>query len=149
MLGKHSKLHFTCTSNVSWFSPSWQQRTTRSLSHSSPASGMGRTIGRKRQKLVRWDKNSLTEQQREQKITRTLIKRIYRVQYSHRVMPSSLLSSESPCCSQLPHVNTECGIRSCQVSQVLWLSPAGLLWKLTLAQLNPGQMGHRIVGLNK
>jgi len=48
-------------------------------------------------KLVDWDKNSLTEQQREKKITRVLlIKRIYRMPCSHQLMLSWLPSSKCP-----------------------------------------------------
>jgi len=65
---------------------------------------MGRRIRRKRQKLVGWDKNSLTEQQREKKITsRTLVKRIYRAQFSQSRMLSLVPSSKSLFSRQLPH----------------------------------------------
>jgi len=59
-------------------------------------------------KFVVWHKNSLTERQRERKITAIiLIKRIYRVQFSHYPMLSLLLRSKSPRFSQLAHLNTE------------------------------------------
>jgi len=55
-----------------------------------------------------WDKDSVTEQQREKKITTIiLIKIIYRVQFSHCSMLSSLPSSKKPSSDQLPHLNME------------------------------------------
>jgi len=57
---------------------------------------------------VGWDKDSLMEQQRERKITAIiLIKRIYAVQFSHRLMLSLLLSSKVPFPSEHPYLNTE------------------------------------------
>jgi len=62
----------------------------------------------KRQKVVGWDKDSLTEQQRDKKITAIiLIKRIHRVQFSHRLMPSLLPSRKLALRGQLPYLNTE------------------------------------------
>jgi len=58
-------------------------------------------------KLVGWDKNSLTEWQREKKKTIILMKRIYRVQFSHHPMLSLFLSSKPLSSSHLPHLNTE------------------------------------------
>jgi len=67
--------------------------------------------------LAYWDKNNLTEPQREKKITsRKLIKRIYRVQFSYCLKLSSLPSSKSPSSSQLPHSNTEHGVIWYQIS---------------------------------
>jgi len=58
---------------------------------------------KKKAKPMGSDKNSLTEWQREKtKTIIILIKRIHRVQFSHRLMLSLLLSSKSPCSSQLP-----------------------------------------------
>jgi len=60
---------------LSWFSPSWQQRTTWLLSHSFPLWDWEENR-KEKAKLVGWDKNTLTEQQMEKKITtRILIKR--------------------------------------------------------------------------
>jgi len=53
-----------------WFCLNLQQRTMQLLPHSFPLpGGMGRRIGRKRQKLVGWDENGLTEWQRVKKTT--------------------------------------------------------------------------------
>jgi len=62
---------------------------------------------KKKAKLVGWDKNSLTEQPREKKTTIILTKGIYRVQFAHHPMLSSLPSSKLPFPSHLPHINTE------------------------------------------
>jgi len=74
---KRGKNYKTATANknaVLWFSPSRQQRTTWLLSHPPPTpNGMGRRIRRKRQKLVGWDKHSLTGQQRAKKIPRIIL----------------------------------------------------------------------------
>jgi len=56
----------------------------------------------KRGKLVGWDENSLTEWQREKKITIILIKSIYTMQCSRHPILSLLLSSKSFSFSQLP-----------------------------------------------
>jgi len=57
----------------------------------------------KRQKLVGWDDNSLTEWQREKKTTiNNTDKSIYNMQCSHHLMLSWLLSSKSLSFSQLP-----------------------------------------------
>jgi len=72
---KRGKNYKTANKNaVLWFSPSGQQRTTWLLSHSPPTpNGIGSRITRKRQKLVGWDKHSLTGQQRAKKITRIIL----------------------------------------------------------------------------
>jgi len=81
---------------------------------------MGRRIRRKRQKLVDWHKNGLTELKREKKITTgILIKRKYRVQLSHHLMLSSVLSSKSPSTGHLLHLNTERDARWYQVSHLV------------------------------
>jgi len=78
-------------------------------------------------KLVCWDKNSLTEQQREKKITMTLITRIYSSQCSHHAMLSLLLSSKSPCLSQLPHLTTEHVVAWYRISHlIVWFGSAQL-----------------------
>jgi len=57
----------------------------------------------KRQKLMGWDENSLTEWQREKKTTtNNTDKSIYSMQCSHHLMLSLLLSSKSLSFSQLP-----------------------------------------------
>jgi len=87
---------------MSWFSPSWQQRTAWLLSHSSAPQQDGEENQKEKAKLVGWDKNSLTERKREKKITTTiLIKTIYRVQFFPCLMLSLLPSSKAPCSSQL------------------------------------------------
>jgi len=73
----------------------------------SPSWWDGEDNHKEKAKIVGCDKNSLTERQRETKITITLIKRIYSMQCSHCPMLSFLPSSKSPCFSQLPHLNTE------------------------------------------
>jgi len=99
-----------------WFSPSRQQEP-HNCSHTPPLppSGMGRRTRRKRQKLVGCDKNSLTEQRRENKITTRILcflkkkQKIYTTgcNFSHHPMLSLLLSSEPPCSSTHPHLNTK------------------------------------------
>jgi len=85
-----------------------------------PCSGTGRRIGRKKAKLVGWDKESLTEQQTEKKITTIiLIKRIYRVQFSHRPTLSLPPHSKLPCPSQLPYFNTEHDVTWYQTSHLI------------------------------
>jgi len=83
-----------------WFSLSLQQRTTQLLSHSpSPVE----ENQKENAKPVGCDKNSLTEQQRQKKITTIiLIKGIYSMQCSHRLMLTLLLRSKSPSFSRLP-----------------------------------------------
>jgi len=56
---------------------------------------------KKNMKLVGWDEDSLTEQQRKRKITTILIKRIYKAldtqcNFSNSQMPSPLSSSDPP-----------------------------------------------------
>jgi len=86
---------------LSWFSPSWQQRTTQLLCCSSPQ-WSGEEHWKKKAKLVVWNKDSLTEQQRQTTVTTIiLIKKIYKarvyiVQFSHCLMPSALLSTDYP-----------------------------------------------------
>jgi len=58
-----------------------------------PPSGMETRIRRRKQNSC-WNKDNLTEQQREKQII--LLKRICRVQFSHCLMLSSLLSSKLP-----------------------------------------------------
>jgi len=74
------------------------------LSHSSPTlvGWGGESEGKA--KLVGWDKNSLTEWQREKKITTIILtKRIYSsMQCSNHPIHSWLPRSKSPCFSQLP-----------------------------------------------
>jgi len=73
------------------------------LSHSSSqARGDGEENQKEKAKLMCWAENSLTEWQKEKKITIILIKSIYNIQYSHHLMGSLLLSSKSPSFSQLP-----------------------------------------------
>jgi len=69
--------------------------------HSVPPlpTGVGRIMERKRQKLVGWDKGSLTEQQMKQTVTTTiLIRRICKTvnaqSYSDHLMPSTLPSCD-------------------------------------------------------
>jgi len=64
-------------------------------------------------------KNILTEQQREKKITRKLSMTTYRVQFSHRLMLSSLPSSKSLCSGQLPNLNTEHDIIWYRISHLI------------------------------
>jgi len=80
---------------VSWFSPGWQQRTTWPCY--CPSAPWGEEENwKKKAKLVDQDKDSLTEQQRNQSvITIILITRIYKTreytgQVSHHPMPSTL-----------------------------------------------------------
>jgi len=71
-------------------------------------------------KLMGCDKNSLTEWQREKKITTiTQMKRIYSMQCPYCPMLSSFLSSKSPCFSQLPHLNTDHDITWYKISQLI------------------------------
>jgi len=71
-------------------------------------------------KLMNWNKNSSAEWQKEKKITTiVLIKRIYRVQYSHSLMLSLLQSNISPCFSQFPHLNTEHDVTWYQISHLI------------------------------
>jgi len=87
--------------------PGQQQRTTRWPYHPFPRQG-GEENRKEKAKLAGWDKDSLTEQQRENRTTtRILTKGIHKVQCSHCPMLSSLLNKELPFPSQLPHVNTE------------------------------------------
>jgi len=73
----------------------------------------------KEAKLMDWHKDSLTEQQREKKITTIiLIKRIYRVQFSHHSMPSLLLSRKLPSPSQLHHLDTKYNVSQYQKSHL-------------------------------
>jgi len=70
--------------------------------------------------LVGCDKNSVTEQQREEDTTTIiLIKRIYSMQCSHCPMLSLLLSSKSPSFSQLTHLNTKHEITWYIISQLI------------------------------
>jgi len=76
---------------------------------------------------VGWDKNSLTERQREKKIiTIILIERIYSMQCSHCLMLSLLLSSKFLCFSQLPHINTEHYL-NILFDWLVWVSPTSFL----------------------
>jgi len=69
-----------------------------------PSQWEGEENRKEKAKLVGWDKNSLTEWQREKKITTTIpIKIIHRGQFSHHLMLSLFPSSKSPFSSQLPH----------------------------------------------
>jgi len=75
------------------------------LSHTfpSPQTDGEENPKEKRQKLVGWDGNSLTEWQREKKTTiNNTNKSIYNMQCSHHSMLSLLLSSKSLSFSQLP-----------------------------------------------
>jgi len=83
-----------------WFSFSWQQRSMRLLSHSSLV-GWGENQ-KEKAKLMGCDKKSLTERQREKKITTITPIKIHSMQCSHHLMLSLLLSSKSPSFSQLP-----------------------------------------------
>jgi len=66
-----------------------------------------------------WDKNSLTEEQREKKITTIIrIKRIYSLQCSHHPMLSLLLSSKIPFLQPAPHLNTEHDIMWYRISRL-------------------------------
>jgi len=56
-----------------WFSLSWQQRTTQSLSLLTSSHQNGEKNQKENAKLVGWDKNSLREWQREKKITTIIL----------------------------------------------------------------------------
>jgi len=59
-------------------------------------------------KLMGWDKNSLTEWEREKRITTIiLIKRICSMQCSHHLILSLFLSSKIPFLQPAPHLNTD------------------------------------------
>jgi len=52
---------------------------------------------------VGWDKKSLTDQQREKKVTAIiLLKRIYGMQFSHHSVLRLVLRSKSPSFRQIP-----------------------------------------------
>jgi len=81
------------------------KRTTQLLSHSFPPAQWDgeENLKEKRQKLVGWDENSLTEWQGEKKTTTSKAdKSIYNMQCSHHPMLSLLLSNKSLSFSQLP-----------------------------------------------
>jgi len=62
---------------------------------------------KKKPKLLGWDEDSLTEQQREKKITIILIKRIYRAKFSLHLKVSFVPSGKLSSPGQLPHLNTK------------------------------------------
>jgi len=73
-------IHFFQVSNdvLLWFSTSQQQRTMQLLHHPSPHWGEEEK-GKKKAKLVGWDKDVLTEQQTKRTVTTTiLVRRIYK-----------------------------------------------------------------------
>ena len=81
-----------------------------------------------------WEKDSLTEQQREKKIrTIILIKRIYRVQFYHQMMPT-LLPASSP--TQIPSMTSHGIEYSCWLASLR--QPIRLLVRINLFRLNPG-----------
>jgi len=83
-------------------------------SHSSLPGATGRRIRRKRQKLVGWDKDNLTEQQRDKEATAIImIKRIYRVKFSHHLMLSLFPISKLSFAGQVPYLNTEHDVTWC------------------------------------
>jgi len=72
----------------------------RSHSIGPPTTGVGRRMERKRQKLMDWDKVSLTEQQMKQTVmTAIWIRRIYKTnsgmhRATHHPLPSALPSHD-------------------------------------------------------
>jgi len=78
-----------------WFGPGRQQRPTWSLYHPFPP-WAGEENGKEKAKLMGWDKDWLTEQQRKQTVVTTIMlireftkTREYTVQSSHCLMPSA------------------------------------------------------------
>ena len=87
---------------MSWFSPSWQQRPTRSLYCPSFCGG-GEENQKKKIKLVGLDKDRLIEQRRKKTLTTTiLIRIIYKTKWTQRAtlsyhyMPGTQPSSGYP-----------------------------------------------------
>jgi len=84
----------------------------------------------KRQKLVGWNKNSLTEWQRKKKATiNNTDKKHNNMQCSYHLMLSLLLSSKKPLLRPAPHLNTEHDVPWYRISH--WIgflvSPASFL----------------------
>jgi len=88
--------------NLSWFSLSQQQKTS-SHSLTRHPSCDGKENQNKKAKFMGWNKDSLTEQQRQKIITIIiLIKRTYRVHFSHRLTLSLLQSRKLPSLASSP-----------------------------------------------
>jgi len=91
-------------------------------------------------KLMGCDKNSLPGQQREKKITTTvLIKKIYSMKCCHHPMLSLLLSSKMPFLHPAPHLNTEHDITWYRTSHVIGClgQPNQLLLKINPIPAEP------------
>jgi len=112
------------------------------LAHSLlPGVGWGEEL-RKKAKLLSWDKDSLTEQQRKRKRTTIIVTKsakwvIHSAIFS---LPNAQPAPEQwfPSSSQLPQLYTD--MTPCEYPiWMVWVSCPSFLWKLTLSQLNPGQ----------
>jgi len=80
------------------FAPA-DNKEAHSHSHTPPLWWVGEENPKKKAKLVGWDKDSLTQQQRKQTITTVVLIKIihkareYTEQFSHCPMPSMLLNN--------------------------------------------------------
>ena len=117
---------------VSWFSPRQQQSAVQLLTCSSPCSGMGKRIGRKRQNswvgIRQFNRAAKEEKNNNNTAKKNIQSNVYTMQLVHHSMPSLLLSSDSlP--SQLPQFCTEHDIiryersRLTSLGQLSWLCP--------------------------
>jgi len=87
------------------------------LSLLSPLQWDGEENQKEKAKLVGWDKNSLTEQQREKKIIP--VKRIYSLQCFHCPMLSLFPSSKIPFLQPAPCLNTAHDIAWSRISHLI------------------------------
>ena len=111
-----------------------------------PPTGVGRRMGRKRQKLVGQDKGSLTEQQTKWTVTTTiLISRVYKTNSKmHRAVLTTWCPAGSRAMTPFPPPRSPAGTQHggtwyqtpCSVWPV-WVSPPGWVPSWFLVKINP------------